>query len=295
MEEEKKSNSKIIVIVLAVLLIGALAYTFYNKSEHKKLTDAITVEKEEIEQNLDNMIVKYEDAIGQNTSMSNELAFERDKIIALRDSIKGLKASNLNLIFRYKKQIAQLEETNRRLFFMNDSLTGANSLLTKDLDSARVHITRQIAVNDTLSLQNISLAEKVAIGSVLKVNSAKVLAMRERNNGKLVETSRARNTDAFRISFTVAKNEISEKGERQVYIQIVDVTTGTTVASKGEVTVLNEETINYSDTTSINYLNEPLDVVSLVEVDRDLIERGIYAVNIYIESNIVGVAKITLK
>lgn len=295
MEEEKKSNSKIIVIVLAVLLIGALAYTFYNKSEHKKLTDAITVEKEEIEQNLDNMIVKYEDAIGQNTSMSNELAFERDKIIALRDSIKGLKASNLNLIFRYKKQIAQLEETNRRLFFMNDSLTGANSLLTKDLDSARVHITRQIAVNDTLSLQNISLAEKVAIGSVLKVNSAKVLAMRERNNGKLVETSRARNTDAFRISFTVAKNEISEKGERQVYIQIVDVTTGTTVASKGEVTVLNEETINYSDTTSINYLNEPLDVVSLVEVDRDLIERGIYAVNIYIESNVVGVAKITLK
>ena len=251
--------------------------------------------KEEIEQNLDNMIVKYEDAIGQNTSMSNELAFERDKIIALRDSIKGLKASNLNLIFRYKKQIAQLEETNRRLFFMNDSLTGANSLLTKDLDSARVHITRQIAVNDTLSLQNISLAEKVAIGSVLKANSAKVLAMRERNNGKLVETSRARNTDAFRINFTVAKNEISEKGERQVYIQIIDVTTGTTVASKGEVTVLNNETINYSDTTTINYLNEAIDVVSLVEVDRDLIERGVFAVNIYIDSNIVGVTKITLK
>ncbi|MEX1381868.1 hypothetical protein [Lutibacter sp.] len=295
MEEEKKSNSKIIVIALAVLLIGALAYTFYNKSEHKKLTDAITVEKEEIEQNLDNMIVKYEDAIGQNTSMSNELAFERDRIIALRDSIKGLKATNLNLIFRYKKQIAKLEETNRRLFFMTDSLTGANTLLTQDLDSARVSITRQIAVNDTLSMQNISLAEKVAIGSVLKVSAAKVLAMRERNSGKLVETSRARNTDAFRISFTVGKNEISEPGERQVYIQIIDVTTGTTIASKGEVTILNDETINYSDTTSINYLNEEIDVVSLVEVNRDLIERGVYAVNIYIESNIVGVTKITLK
>ena len=59
--------------------------------------------------------------------------------------------------------------------------------------------------------------------------------------------------------------------------------------------VLNDETINYSDTTSINYLNEEIDVVSLVEVDRDLIERGVYAVNIYIESNIVGVTKLTLK
>lgn len=295
MEEEKKSNSKIIVIVLALLLIGALAYTFYNKSEHKKLTDAITVEKEEIEQNLDNMIVKYEDAIGQNTSMSNELAFERDRIIALRDSIKGLKSTNLNLIFRYKKQIAKLEETNRRLFFMADSLTGANTLLTIDLDSARVNMTRQIAVNDTLSMQNINLAEKVAIGSVLKVSSAKVLAMREKTNGKLVETNRARNTDAFRINFTIAKNEISEQGERRVYIQIVDVTSGTTVASKGEVTILNDETINYSDTATINYLNEAIDVVSLVEVNRDLIERGVFAVNIYIESNIVGVSKITLK
>lgn len=295
MEEEKKSNSKIIVIVLALLLAGALAYTFYNKNEHKKLTDAITVEKEEIEQNLDNMIVKYEDAIGQNTSLSNELAFERDKIIALRDSIKGLKSTNINLIFRYKKQIAKLEETNRRLFFMTDSLTGANTLLTRDLDSARVNINRQIAVNDTLSMQNISLAEKVAIGSVLKINSAKVLAMREKTNGKLVETSRARNTDAFRINFTIAKNEISEQGDRQVYIQIIDVTTGTTIASKGEVTVLNDETINYSDTTTINYLNEEMDVVSLVEVDRDLIERGVFAVNIYIDSNIVGVTKITLK
>ena len=92
MVENKKSNSKIIVIVLAVLLIAALAYTFYNKNEHKKLTDAIEEEKAEIAQNLDSMIVKYEEAIGQNTTMSNELAFERDRIISMRDSIKDLKA-----------------------------------------------------------------------------------------------------------------------------------------------------------------------------------------------------------
>ena len=41
MEENKKSNSKVIVIVLAILLLGAIGYTFYNNSEHKKLTDAI--------------------------------------------------------------------------------------------------------------------------------------------------------------------------------------------------------------------------------------------------------------
>jgi len=145
MEEQKKSNSKSIVIVLAVLLVGALGYTFYNNGEHKKLTDAIEEEKMEIEGNLDNMIVRYEEAIGENTSMTNELTVERDRIIALRDSIKGLKSTNYNLIRRYRRQISKLEKTNRRLFFMTDSLTGANELLTIDLDSANVKITNQLA------------------------------------------------------------------------------------------------------------------------------------------------------
>lgn len=293
MEENKKSNSKVIVIVLAVLLLAALGYTFYNNTEHKKITDAIEEEKLEIEGNLDNMIVKYEEAIGQNTSMSNELSIERDRIIALRDSIKGLKTTNYTLIRRYRNQIAKLEETNRRLFLMNDSLTGANQLLTIDLDSANVKISKQLAQNDTLSLQNVQLSEKVAIGSVLKVSSAKILAMRERTNGKLVETSRARNTDAFRINFTVDKNEISEQGERQVYIQIVN-SKGLTLASKGELTV-NDTQINYSDQTIVNYLNEAVDIISLVEVNRDLIEKGLYTVNIYVENKFVGATQITLK
>jgi hypothetical protein len=117
--------------------------------------------------------------------------------------------------------------------------------------------------------------------------------MREKTNGKLVETSRARNSDAFRINFTIAKNEISEQGERQVYIQIVN-TKGQTIASKGEL-VINDVTINYSDQTIVNYLNEAVDIISLVEVNRDNIEKGLYSVNIYIEDKLIGATNITLK
>lgn len=293
MEENKKSNSKVVVIVLAVLLLGAIGYTIYNNNNHKKLTDAIEEEKLEIEGNLDSMIVKYEEAIGQNTSMTNELSLERDRIIALRDSIKDLKGTNYNLIRRFRREIAKLEEKNKELFSLNETLTSENMLLTTNLDSANVKISNQLAQNDTLSMKNLQLSEKVAIGAVLKVSTAKVLAMRERNNGKLVETSRARNTDAFRINFTIAKNEISEQGERQVYIQIVN-SKGITVASKGEIT-LNDVQISYSDQTIVNYLNEDVDIISLVEVNRETITKGLYKVNIYIEDKFVGATKITLK
>jgi flagellar basal body rod protein FlgB len=166
--------------------------------------------------------------------------------------------------------------------------------LTVDLDSANVKISKQLALYDTLTMQNIDLSEKVAIGSILKVNAAKILAMRERSSGKLVETSRASRTDAFRINFSIAKNEISEQGERQLYIQIVD-SSGNTVASKGEITLFEDVQINYSDATTVNYMNEPIEVISLVEVDRDSIEKGIYIVNIYIENKIAGATQITLK
>jgi len=281
MEENKKSNNKLIIIALAILLVGALGYTFYNNGEHKKLTDAIEAEKSEVELNLDSMIIKYEEAIGENTAMAGELAIERDKIIALRDSIKDLKAINYSLISRYRKQVKKLEEANKELFVMNKELSEKNNLLTQGLDSANVTISTQRAVNDTLTLKNINLKEKVAIGSVLKVNSAVVLAMREKNSGKLVETKRSRYTDAFRINFTVANNAIAEKGEREVYLQIKDPK-GVTIGNAGELTLIDETSITYSDRTIVDYLNQDVSVISLIEVNRDALDKGIYTVNIYI-------------
>ncbi|MDO9593972.1 MAG: hypothetical protein Q7J19_03155 [Lutibacter sp.] len=294
MEENKKSNTNLIIIALAVLLLGALAYTFYTSSEHKKLTDEIEVEKLEIEQNLDSMIVRYEDAIAEKTSMSGELIIERDRIIALRDSIKDLKVVNYSMLRRYKGEISKLEESNKKLFLLNESLTSSNRLLTTNLDSAKVVITRQLAKNDTLTTQNLTLAQKVAIGSELKISAIKVLAMKERSSGKLVETSRANNTDALRINLTIVKNDIAEKGDRQVYIQIVDAQ-GKTVSQKGMVTLFDNTQVNYSDLSMVNYINEAIDLISLVEVKRDLMKAGVYTVNIYIENKFVGATKFVLK
>ncbi|MDP2067633.1 MAG: hypothetical protein Q8K04_01590 [Lutibacter sp.] len=294
MEENKKSNTNLIIIALAVLLLVALAYTFYTSSEHKKLTDEIEVEKLEIEQNLDSMIVRYEDAIAEKTSVSGDLIIERDRIIALRDSIKDLKVVNYSMLRRYKGEISKLEESNKKLFLLNESLTSSNRLLTTNLDSAKVVITRQLAKNDTLTTQNLTLAQKVAIGSELKISTIKVLAMKERSNGKLVETPRANNTDALRINLTIVKNDIAEKGDRQVYIQIVDAQ-GKTVSQKGTVTLYDNTQVNYSDLSIVNYMNEAIDLISLVEVKRDLMKTGVYTVNIYIENKFVGATKISLK
>ncbi|SFS49166.1 hypothetical protein [Lutibacter maritimus] len=294
MEDSKNSNNKFLIIALALLLVGISIYTFYSSTKLNKLNDAIEVEKNEIASNLDSMIVKYEDAISKNTSMSNELSLERDRIIMLRDSVKNMKVINYEMLRKFRSQIFKLEETNKQLFQKNEILISENRVLSSNLDSVKVVVSNQLAKNDTLTVLNQGLSEKVKIGSILKVNSAKILAMRERSGGKLVETSRSRNTDAFRVNFTIAKNEISEPGERNVYIQIVDLK-GSTIARKGQLVLFDNTSIDYSDKTIVNYVNEPIDIISLVEVNRDNIKDGVYTVNIFIENKFAGASQITLK
>lgn len=292
--EKKSNNSKIFIIVLALLLIGVLAYTLYSNSQHNKLTTEIANEKLEIEKNLDSMIVKYENAISKETSLSNELAFERDRIIALRDSIKGLKKINYSIIKKYRKRIAELEKTNQKLFSMNDSLMVENKSLTTSLDNVTNKYKEQVAILDTLQHKNEELSQKVAKGSKLELSQMKAIAMKERSSGKLVSTSKSKTTDAFRINFTINKNEIATTGSKDVYIQIAN-SAGKTIASKGKITLKNQLDVEYSDKTQIDYKNKAIDIVSLVEVNRADILRGEYFVRVFIDGSFVESTKLKLR
>lgn len=294
MEQKKSNNSKVFIFILALLLVGVLAYTLYNNNKHNKLTTEIANEKLEIEQNLDSMIAKYENAILKKTSLSNELAFERDRIIALRDSIKGLKSINYSIIKKYRKRIAELEKTNQKLFSINDSLIVENKSLIVNLDSVTTKYKKQIAISDTLQLENEELSKKVAIGSKLEVSQIKAIAMKERNNGKLVSTSKSSRTDAFRISFTINKNKIATPENKQVHIQIAN-SAGKTIASKGKVTLRNELDVAYSDKTQIEYKNQAIDIVSLIEVNRGDVLKGEYFVRVFVDGNFSGSTRIELR
>lgn len=294
MKEKKQSKNKVIVIVLTILLLGALIFTFYNSNEYKKLTNELNLEKEEIQKNLDSLIVQYDIAINENTSISQDLEIEREKIIQLRDSIKNLHNANYRIIRRYKNEIASLEKTTKRLFSINDSLSNANKMLTIDLDSANVRITREVTKNKDLSLENQNLSEKVAIGSILKVNDIKITAMKKKSSGKLVETSRSRSTDTFRINFIIEQNDIAISGERMVYVQLAD-SNGTTISPVGETELFDERTISYTEKSTVNYINKPIDFISLLDVDRKTIEKGSYTVNIFLDSVFVGTNDLILK
>jgi hypothetical protein len=293
-KEKKDSLNRIIITLLIILLLGLLAYMFYNNTELQKSKTFLEEEKVKITQDLDDMVAKYDVAIKDNSSLSEELKLERDDILMFRDSVKNLKQTNYSIIRRYRNKIKTLEQSNQDLFKANDSLRVSNQFLTNEIDSARVFIQNQTAQLDTLNIQNNELMEKIGIGAKLQVNSVNTVSMRERNNGKLVSTSRASRTDALRISFRIAGNDLADEGEENALIQVLNPK-GEVVHAIGEEALENGETIFYTDKTIVEYTKENIDVISLIEVNRKEMTKGVHTVHVFLNGRIVGISNFALK
>jgi len=295
MEEQKKSsNNKIIVVLLLALLVGLGVYTFTSNSKHVEAENFLKEEKVQILGNLTAMEEKYDEAIASNTSMSEELTIERDNIIAFKDSIKNLKGTNFKLIRRYRGQIANLEKTNERLLFANDSLQLVNNMLVIEKDSITGKLVEQTSFNDTLMAQNLDLSKKVEIGGVLRVNGVTVTAMRSRSNGKYAETNKAQKTDAMRIGFKIQKNEIAVPGEKQAHV-VINTPGGKILSQKGTFALKSGTEIGYTDLSVVKYENADLNVVLFVDNINTKLDKGIYTAKVYVDGLLVGASNLELK
>lgn len=294
MEENKKSsNNKVLLIALSILLLALIGYTFYNNNDHKEAVQFLQDEKEQIIGNLTAMEDKYDIAIAQNTSLSDSLTFEKEKIVALRDSVMKMSKINSKTLRRYRNQLASLKSTNERLLIEVDSLRLTNNLLTEEKDSINNQLVLQTSYNDTLVAQNIDLAKKVEIGGIINVENVKITAMKMRTNGKYTDTNKAQKTDAIKIDFRLIENEIASPGDKDTYIVLKDPS-GKVINAKGTFTLKDGTEAKYTDHTIVNYENSDLDVVMLVERKGDKYEKGSYPIEVYIDGKLVGEAYLIL-
>ncbi|PCI09556.1 MAG: hypothetical protein COB73_05185 [Flavobacteriaceae bacterium] len=294
MENDNKSTKVIVGVILLVLLVVLGGYTVYQNNQLNDSNTFLEEEKSNIENNLDEMVAKYDAAIAENSSLSDELKLEREDIVLLRDSVKNLKSTNYSLIRRYRNKISSLEASNQELFKQNDSLRIANNILADDLGEAKDSILVQSTQIDTLNIQNLALNEKIGIGAQLKVNTIKVATMKKRVFGdKLVETTRANRTDAMRISFVIAENELADKTQRNAKIQVINPKGGV-LNIIGTATTDEGVEFDYSDETSVDYQNNDLGVVTMLELDRKTMLKGDYRVNVYIDNKLVAISGFAL-
>lgn len=291
---ENKSNTalKILTGILAVALIALGIYTvkFYN--EEKENEAILQKEKAVIEDELNDLIIKYDEAIATNEVMDQDLVDARQRISVLLDSVKDAEA-NLVLVSRYRREITQLRNEKDRLFRVVDSLSNQNRLLATAIDSTNMVLAERTRLSDSPQQTNQSLSTKVDRAAQLKITSLKGEGVIVRNNGKLVTNNRTRRIDQIRTCFTVTENQLSQPGDKELYVQVYNPENelvGDQIAIQHEGGVMV-----YSATSKIFYENEELDVCILSNTDRDKLMEGTYKVYIYAGPQLIGSSSFNLR
>ncbi len=290
--ENQSSNSKLkaVIIILAILLAGSLAYMYKMSSDAKTNQTVLVKEKDDVMKDLVALKATYDTAIAENTSMSEELIAEREKVVKLMSELEKSKGDVASLS-KYRNQVRALEGKMKGLMQEIAVLKKENQGLTMARDSMVVALGEQRTYNDTLVVQNENLAKTVEKASALTIMNLRTQGIKERNSGKQIVTERARRADKLKVCFTIAENKVAKSGDKLYYVQIIDPKNNI-IGSKATEN-FGSEVLTYSFTTSVAYANKTVDVCELVGGSD--FEKGTYFVNIFDKNVLVSKTTFDLK
>ncbi len=293
--ENQGNHSKLkgVIGVLVVLLVLSLVYIFKLTSDAKTLETTVkttTSEKEAVMKDLNALKASYDAAIAENTSMSDELIAERDKVVKLMDELKKAKGDTASLL-KYKTQFKAMEVKMKGLMQDVEVLKKQNQTLKTNLDSTTVVLEDSKNYNQVLVGQNEELAKTVEKGSKLTITNLKTAAFKVRSSGKQISTDKASRTDMLQVSFTIAENKIAKSGDKTYYVQVIDAKSN--VLGNKETISFGDTNLTYSFISTVKYENKT------VEVSENLpgkdFAKGSYFVNVFDKGELVSKSSFSLR
>jgi regulator of replication initiation timing len=291
MENQKNNSSlKAVIAVLAILLVGSLVYIFKISSEvesvHTEMTKVGT-EKESVMKDLQDLKATYDAAIAENTSMSEELIQERDKVVKLMDDLKKSSGD----LSKYRGQVQTLQGHMKELMTENEGLKKQNTSLTISRDSTVVVLGQAQKFNEVLVGQNEDLSKTVEKGSKLSVLNLQTAAYKLKSSGKEIATDKASRANVLKISFTIAENSIAKSGDKDYYVQVID--SKNNVLGDAKSITFGDKELTYSFVSSVKYENKTVQV-SQDLAGKDFI-KGMYTVNVFDKDQLVSSTNFSLR
>jgi hypothetical protein len=284
--------SKALIIILALLLLGTLFYSYQLYQDSKATALLLENEKTEVLKDLENMTSLYKEANADNEVANEKLIEAQTRLDSL---IKELKTSKLSVsaLLKYKKKYFALESEMEVLLDENATLKFQNTLLETSLDSTQNQLSTQLASNTKLEAQNLRLSESVDAAKKLNVERLNAYGVIQRRSGKLVPTTRASRVDNLRICYSVPSNVLTESGDKNYLVQVIDPNLN--VIGSNTPVPFEEGVLKYSYVSAFTYDNELLDVCDFVSTKERDYEKGQYTVNVFDQNTLITSSTFTLK
>ena len=299
MEDKEKSQSNKVFLILAVILLvlsGILAWQLYEQKEANDQLAAekqqLTIEKDELNEELDVLLGKYAGLEDENGALSAELEEQKNLILELQADVEKYKGDAAKLNW-YRSQLKAMNEKYETMEAKYDSLFAVHDSLQGEFGNLEGEYNKQTGLNQELTSENMNLANKVAMGSVLtayKIAVEGVRGKKEKVNNK------ASRIEKLRICFTLSENPIAKAGNKTVYVRIVGPDGKVLTKGRGEEFEFEGGSMTYSISEDIEYTNEQIEDLCLYYLaPTTKFVSGKHTIEIYIDKALIGTAAVSLR
>ncbi|MBO6880544.1 MULTISPECIES: chromosome partitioning protein ParA [Winogradskyella] len=295
MENSQKTSTglKVGLGILLVLFLGTAFYASKLYTDNKETEKTLITEKEQVMNDLNIMAAQYDEAIAESEIKNQDLIAARERITGLMDSLK-VSQTSVNSLWRYKKKFMALQEEMDVLMAENDKLKVENEYLATSLDSTQVQLAERTVFTDSLLVQNTELATVVEDAAALQTVGLIGMGVIERSSGKQIPTERAKRSDKIKVCFTVAKNKLTEAGDKELYVQVIDPKNN--VLGANEQIQFEDQVLNYSLISRFNYENRNLNICEYINVLEDSkFEEGRYKINVFNDKELISSSEFVMK
>ncbi|MDP4278073.1 MAG: hypothetical protein Q8914_10645 [Bacteroidota bacterium] len=292
---QKKKIILLISAALVILIIGIVYLFISNRHKDiaiKEMSQEFEIQKESLTDEYSQLNLQYEGyglRVG-NDSLATLLNTERVKIQRVLEELKMTKATDIRRIAHLKKELETLRGIMRQYVVQIDSLNRENSQLRAENKSVTQQYHQQRDQVLSLSEEKKTLTEKVTLASILDARNFSVEMLTDKGR----KATRISKIAQLKINFSIAKNISAPRGEKFIYLRIVQPDETPLVKNNNNVFLFENQYINYSARRPIEYEGEEVSVVIYWDVE-EFLHPGTYKVDVFADGYNIGNTSFTLK
>lgn len=301
-EDKARGTSKRTVFIIIILILFAtnvlLIWQYFDKkknlAEVSKSLEITLMDKDQLSAELQKVKLEYEAINKENADLQGQLLSKDEEIKTKIAQIQKLIASgDAESLKKARLEIEELKAMNSRYAMEMDSLKSANQNLTAANNTLNTNLTVEQSKVESLKQENAVLANKVAMGSILRTRDLIATAVRLKRSGKEIVVTKASSAEQIKIAFTILENVIIDKGNIDIYIRILSPD-GAVMATSQETFLVNGKPSLFTLKESLNYLNKDTDCTYYYP-KSNAFAKGKYTVEVYCNNNEIGSSFFTVK
>ncbi|HET9506143.1 MAG TPA: hypothetical protein VFO93_21565 [Hymenobacter sp.] len=235
--EPRQNNSRVLLwVALLLVLLGINGVLFYLNTQKKTENEQLTTQIQAKDTKLQEQIKEYEDLKASYERQSQDLqklGLSNDSLVARISSInadllklRSFKAGSFSIAEqqRFKQRALNLEGQLRKKDEQIAELRKSNENLYTETTTLKQKQNKLTDTISTIAKTNRELSDKVSMASRIQADNIRVSILTSRNKEKEddKEEFKAKRVDRVKVSFNLARNDVSPKETKQIYMRILE-------------------------------------------------------------------------